>query len=74
MRYKPDSLKPIPWPIAMDLQLIKRGLNAGEFEREIKRVVRRHITPPHPKLNTQGMFQLYDARIWNVIHEVLSEN
>lgn len=72
----PDSLVPIPWPIAFDTAFIKNDeLSEREYRDEVKRIVRKHLnTKDRSVLNRRGLFDYYDPMMWKIIKEVMAEN
>lgn len=73
-RKKDDALIPIPAPVMAELSMIDTQLSRGEREREERRVIRRVLaTTSFEELNEPSLFEIYSARIWKIIREVMAE-
>ncbi len=70
----PDHLIPIPGLIAMDLEFLPPRLSPRQFELAVRASARRHLVPLRHGALRPGPIEIYDARVWRVIHEVISES
>lgn len=70
----PDQLIPLPMPIAIGMAFIPSRYKGKQFEERIKKLARKHLNPISKDWNAPGFLTIYDARIWKLIREVMTEN
>jgi hypothetical protein len=70
----PDCHKPVPGLVMEAICLMPRGLEGDAWATAAKSAIRKALTPLPADWQEPGLFQMYSARLWPMIREVLAEN
>lgn len=68
----PDQVRPVSGPLVSGIALLPEGLGAEERQREVRRLVHRHLMRWDQR-SVGGAVTVHDARVWVLIREVLLE-
>lgn len=74
VRAKTEKSHRVPWPIVLDVAFLPDGLPWAARRREVRRIVREHLSRHETLVGTWGPWSDYDEEITEILGELTQDN
>lgn len=69
-----QPLRPVPWEISLAVAFVDNDLPPREYERELRKVIRKHLPALTSQLDSPQLIEVYDSELSALIEDELARN